>query len=318
MFCHKCGTDLPENSKFCHKCGQKIESIKEKEGADVVANKEDNSKTEQPIIDNKKTKNKVLSYILSFIVFIFVVSFFKGVASSIIKYTQKDNKQVASQMMKDVLNDTNESTGEAKKYTEIMKSVFEYYKMAVSELFPSDRKIQESNVLTMESYKTKENLTLIIGYLNDSIAEFSDYNNRIVVVKNNAIAKINESDLSASDKQDLADSFRKGLDDEEANKLANERIQALVTHTKSILKIYQFLLKNFNEYEINSDENGEENIYFTSDNLINAYNTLAEESQKSLTNYESANQKFVDYQSKKLKDAGIDINVGEIQNYFNK
>jgi len=226
------------------------------------------------------------------------------------QYKAKD----ATPILEDALYGTQQS-GDT-KFVGVLSDIFKGYYEATTKKFPATIALDSSNVLEFDSFETKASLQSSISLLKSSIAELSRADQILLEVKEEAREKIRNSNLSEEDKADVLGGFNKSANNTDQSYYTTRRYQTLKQSYEEMLKLYQFLLANFNDYEIGFDENGEENIFFTSDININTYNTHMANIQKASLRFVEAEAALLEFMNQQLKNQGIDMKAEDIQNSF--
>ncbi len=227
---------------------------------------------------------------------------------SLNQYTAKDTTPI----FEDALYGTQQS-GDT-KLVSVLSEIFKGYREAATKKFPFTIALDSSNVLEFDSFETKVALQSSISLLKSSITELNKASQILLEVKEEAREKIRNSNLSEEDKADILVGFNKSANNTDQSYYTTRRYQTLKQSYEEMLKLYQFLLANFNDYEIGFDENSEESIFFSSDTNINIYNNHMVNIQKASIRFTEAEAALLEFANKQLKNTGIDVKAEDIQN----
>lgn len=233
-------------------------------------------------------------------------------AFTINSHIQSAKRNNPDLVFKDALYGTNLS-GDS-KFANLMGDILREYQESTKKKFPATLSIDTSNVLEFDSYETKISLQSSISLLQASISELAKADQLLAEVKEEARNKIKNSDLSESDKADVLSGFNNSAGDTNRAYLTKRRYETLKLSYAEILRLYQFLLLNFNDYEIGFDDNNDERIFFTSDKNIEIYNQYLVDIQKASLKFAEAEKSLKDSTDQSLKDKGINITSDDIIN----
>lgn len=236
-----------------------------------------------------------------------------GILVVTIAYTINEYRsQDVTPILEDALYGTQQSGD--KEFVGVLSDVFKGYYEATTKKFPATIALDSSNVLEYDSFETKASLQSSISLLKASISELSRADQILLEVKDEAREKIRNSNLSEEDKADVLGGFNKSANNTDQSYYTTRRYQTLKQTYDEMLQLYQFLLTNFNDYEISFDDNGEENIFFYSDVNIDTYNAHMTDIQKASLRFQEAEAALLAFVNQNLKDQGIDIKAEDIQN----
>lgn len=252
---------------------------------------------------NKSKKNLLTQPIA--IVGIFIVVFIAGSSLA----TKNSNKEMGEMVKKSL---SGEFDPKNKGYDRVMAEIFEYYKVANNTFFPYTTKLSNSDVLEFSSYKTKESLTSTMDNLKGSIEELHNHDSNFLKLTSGAKDIISKSNLSDKEKQDMIIGFEKGYQGNMV--LRQNKALAQVVFYEKVLSLYEFLLANFDDYQIKSENGGEESIYFYSDRNITRYNQIYSEVQTLAQTYVKTENAL----KEKLDSKNTEGTSQAVENYYNK
>jgi hypothetical protein len=240
-----------------------------------------------------------------FILGVFIVVFIAGSSFA----THNSNKEIG-EMVNNSLNGNFDPKN--KGYDRVLAEIFAYYKDSNNVFFPYTTKLSTSDVLEFSSYKTKNDLIRTMDNLKGSIEELRNHDNNFAKLTSGAKDIIFKSSLSDKEKQDMLIGFEKGY---QGNKeLRQNKALAQAVFYEKVLSLYEFLLANFDDYQIKSTDGGEESIYFYTDRNITRYNQIYSEVQTLAQSYVKAENAL----KENLDNKNSGVSSQAVENYFNK
>lgn len=292
LFCVKCGKEITKGDSFCSNCGAN------------AANSVSSPK-----------KNKFLKHVLYIVLTLTVVA-----ALGNFRIQQRNSED--AKIINDALKGSNTASIENKKYVNLLQQILEYNKTENEKTYPICLKLDKSELLQYSTFKTKESLQIYIDDLNGCLREYSNFEEKYDSLMRDAANKIEElmarENISEKEKQGVKKGFEESLNDKKKRNLVIKQSQALQTYYISTLKIYNFLLVNFSSYEIDYDETGEFNIYFSDGTKENEYYGILDELDVSLTDFSEADNELNSYLNGLFEKTGAGVNANDIQNFMQK
>lgn len=273
----------------------------------LQARKNDSLESSKTTEKDSKKKPKKLFRTTGFVAGTLVILIATAIWS-INTYTPTD----VTPIIEDAIYGTNQS--EQIEFVDLLSQIFSGYQQGQSKEFPATLALDSSNVLEFDSYETKESLKNSIDLLSQSISELDRADEIIRLLKEEAREQIRDSYLSEEEKASMLSSFNSSANDADRTYLTQRRYKTLQQTYQEMLELYNFLLSNFSDYEIDFDEYGYENIFFYSDKNINLYNTHMEEIQKASLRFVEAEEALIENVNKQFSAEGVDINAEDLVN----
>lgn len=238
-----------------------------------------------------------------------------GILIATVVYTVNEYRsQNVTPIIEDALYGTQQS-GDS-ELAKVTSDVFKGYYETSTKKFPATIALDSSNVLEYDSFETRAQLQSSISLLKESVAELSRADQVFLEIKEEARERIRNSNLSEEDKADVLSGFNKTANNTDQSYYTIRRYQTLKQTYEEMLQLYQFLLANFDDYKIEFDDNGEENIYFYSDANIDIYNAHMADIRKASLRFQEAEAALLEFANQVFKNQGIDIKAEDIQSSF--
>lgn len=270
----------------------------------VKKSKKEDALLDQDEKDDSLSKKKQLPKTLTFIVLATLV--LVGIGYN----TYSENKPYnVNSMALDALYGTNVS-GE-NDITDALRGVFDKYKEQYQLQFSANIALDASNVLEYDSFETGAELTKSINLLRNAIKELEASDETQETIKESIREYIRQLDFSEDFKLEMLRGFNESVNNSEKKYLINRRSELLVESYTEMLGLYNFLYANFNDYYIDFDEFGEENIFIYSDENIDTYNKYMKDIGYSSLRFQESEQALFDYMNERLTEQGIDITAEE-------
>lgn len=299
LYCTKCGKEITGGNGFCANCG-----------AGVITSKD---------IAKAEKKSSILKVLAAFILGFLVVA---GVIGGIVGLIKQKKDAESAKIFNDALKGSDTVSPENKKYADYLQKILDYHKSANADLFPLCTKLDNSEVLSYSTFKTEELLKIYISDIDGCIKEYDGYEEKYDLLVKKAIKKneelVQSENFSEEEKRGEIEGFVATVVDAKKKELALKQAVALQNYNKDALKIYNFLLANFFDYEIDYDEYNELNIYFYSDENIDAYNKLLDEFNVSYNIFIGVKEEINAYTNLRLKKSGTDVKAEDIEEYMQK
>ncbi len=204
------------------------------------------------------------------------------------------------------------------QYSEVLNQVFSYYKSQSAIEFPYSHELDNSDMLEMKSFESKDSINQISGILKNTLTELDSYDSKMNEIIQGARSIIQNSNLSQSEKDEALAGFDKSFEDQTSQDLGSKRIVAMRNLYEKVLTLYEFMLANFDDYQIKTNDSGNQQVYFYTDSNITRYNQISADVQKLSIEFQKANDEFIAYKNKNFKSSGLDINATDVQSYFNQ
>jgi len=291
-FCTKCGKENTEGRSFCENCGAGMVH-----GAKV------------------KKKASSLRTAINIILTILIVFMIGG-------YKAQQDRKAATNVFNDVLKDTQTTSAENKKYVDLVKKILDYNKTENIKLFPSCLKVENSQVPEFSSFKTEESLKKNLTDLEKCVKEHDGfdkvYDDLIKRMMNEGEDWMAEGNFTEEEKEEFRRSFAKNLYDSKKRELVLKQGVAEQNYYANIQKLYEFLLANFSSYQIDVNEFGEEDIFFSNDKVAEEYDLVAEEFGVALDDYLKAYEELETYINSGLEKLGLDLKLSDVEEYMQK
>ena len=267
----------------------------------IKARKKD---TEVVSTDSKSSKKFTRDAVLKVVIMLAVILSVGGY-----HYAHQQN---VTGIFQDALYGTNK--GNNAEMSKMMADMLAYMKAEGIKRNPNTVAIDGMAVLEFNSFKTRQSLLSVINTLKGSIDELGRANETQSLIREGARGIIKNSNLSDTDKMDVLTGFNKSAGDTQQASLTQKRNSAMKATYEEILRLYNFLYENFDDYVISLDKDGNQNITFYSDKNIDTYNQYSEQIQSLSSIFASADKEWRDYGSAKLKNRGINMSADEIIN----
>lgn len=258
--------------------------------------------------NKEKEKSGVVKIILSILfILVYVMGIFAWIALS-----DKSEQNITTNL-EDALYGTNQTEGD--HITQVLSEIFIEVKKGGAVYFKNSLALDNSDILEISSYETREDLMRSITTVKASIVELENSEISHKKLQSDIELAIKNTELlSEKEKVEALNSFNENKSDVTKDTYRRERSKTLTDFYRSVLSYYEFLYKNFDDYVIQADENNERNIAFYSDiNITTANNWLADISKKATT-FEQADKKYMDYMQTSLNEMGVDMKATDIQN----
>lgn len=225
--------------------------------------------------------------------------------------------EAATNIVRDAIYNTATARPGDKKYADALRKVLVYVKTESNNLLPTDKKLGDSDILELSSYASKASVAGKISDLEKAIKEIDNFEPGFERMLANAKNLFRESGLSDREERDAIRSFESAVNDQEQNRLRKARLLAMKNAYQKTLELYQFVYKNFDNYEVILDGK-EEGINFTTDVLIDEYNLLLSAVRQTNLEYEKADQALIGYLNNRYQKGGININADELRDFMTK
>ena len=231
-------------------------------------------------------------------------------------YPRLSTENITS-FFEDALYGTN-NTGD-REYTDLLGSLLRDMQNLTVSKYPSTYAVSLSNIMMYESFKTQNDLKNAIYLLQKSIEELERNKEIDKEIKEEMNKKIKEQEVTSDqEKTKMMNTFNSTMDDGVRLTLVSDRYSKLGMHYKEILKLYEFLLINSEDYELYKDEEEYNGIGFFSDSGLQIYNNYIDNINSLEKAFIEAHNKFLAYGNELLKKKGIYIRTEEIQEALKK
>ena len=206
--------------------------------------------------------------------------------------------------MQDVIYDTDTSLPENKKYVDVTKKIYEPIRLEYKSFSKTVDSMYLSDLFELSSFKDIKRMKNIVSDLNIMIIEWEKYDKKLLETKNNA-KNIAIENLGESKGNEFYSGFEEGFN--RSFVYAKRYNDTGKDYFNNIISLYNFLIANYSDYEIDYDEYGEENIYFYSSYGLNTYNKYIEENNKLYENYILSEKEYNNYMNNNLKEYGMSV-----------
>lgn len=239
----------------------------------------------------------------------FVLIFILGVSYATFQQNNQLTKAIRGASGEQVVGDESSKT---------LNRLFVYYKQESESSFPYLHQLDGLDILTPESLASKESIRNINEVIKKALSELGSYDQIMARVINGAKQVIQNSELSELQKEEMLAGFLKGINDSESNRLEYARVVAKKIYFEKVKDFYEFMLINFNDYKLQTDNFGNSELFFyeDADVVSSRYTQILIDIQRLADEYAKIDSEFVDYKDKKFKKDGINVTSEEIQNYF--
>lgn len=256
----------------------------------------------EKVSNGNKTKTRI--------VFFIVVLMFFGILGSI---EDENEKKETGNILQDIVYDTETSSSENKKYVDVTRKIYKPMKSEYKELNTTINAISSSDLLEPSSFKDIEKMKKIVSDLNSLITKLEKYKKKVLETKDNAREIAIES-LGEAEGEIFYSDFEEGF-----NKVfvyMKKNNDAGKEYFNNLISLYNFLINNHSDYEVDYDEYGEENIYFYSDYNLNKSNQYIKENNELYEKLILSENEYNDYVNNNLKE--YNLSVDDIENSFMK
>jgi hypothetical protein len=277
------------------------------------ANEKEINNNEAQSKSKSKSKKGWIIGIISCCAFFFLLGLI-GAALTIailIKKTQEHKAKLEADIpnvVQDSLNGTNTAMQENQKYVRLLKDIFYQAKVESQNYYETCYLIDEDqNLFEPRTYKSQESINSYIINFEKCIQELQsaqkNYNNQILTVKD----KIHQvTFLTEDQKKAVLKGYEETVKEDKNWKQLEKRTQALISYYQDILKLYKFMAKVYEFYEIKPDPYGEELIYFERDEDIITYDKIIDEITLSEEEFIKADEEYMNYYNQKLDKYNLD------------
>lgn len=265
---------------------------------------------------NANNKNKAK------IIFFIIVLIFCGIAGSVEDENKKKEqekimqdviKEQKEKMVQDVIYNSETSLPENKKYVDITKKMFESIKVERKKLEATFNNTNLSDLLEYSSFKNVERMKEVVRELNLLMVAWGKYDKKMLEAVDNMqndIRNMAIKDLGEKEGEKVYLSSKKYFDKNFV--VAEKYNNAGRNYFNEIISLYNFLIVNYDDYEIDYDEHGEETIYFYSENSAYKFNQHTEEVNKLYDKYVLLEKEYNDYMNNVL--GKYNISLDDIEN----
>ena len=223
----------------------------------------------------------------------------------------ENEKKETENILRDIIYNTETSSPENKKYIDVIKKIYEPVKVEHKRINTVFNSMYLSDLLEYSSFKDIERMKKIVSDLNLLIIELEKYDKKMLEIKDNA-RNIAMEDLGEVDGEKAYLSFEEGFS--KTFVYIEKCDNAEKKYFSNIISLYNFLIANYNDYEIDYDEYGEENIYFYSDYNLNKFNQYTEKNNRLYESYLLSEKEYNNYVNNNLKEYGMSIK--DIESYY--
>lgn len=325
MHCENCGSKISKEDKFCQACGSSVEAVKHTDPPKITTTIPNHTAPAissaaeyTPEVKQQSRFRHAVNAVGKVLLVLLIIGVVRGVISGAIgSFNKTADKQEVSNIIKDSLNNTNTSSAENTKYVNVLKQVFEYYKSEVPKLIPSVEGIESLHLLEVESYKTRANINAILITLNNIASDLNNFEQRYQVVIANSKNVLNSNVLTANEKAEVIKSFDDAVDDAQTKQVRFKLISSLQDLIAKEKVLYQFMLTNFNKYEVQYDpEIAGDNVFFYSNTNVDKFQKLISDIDLSRQNYEIAQAAYDKNADSRLSEYGLTSK--DLENFYAK
>lgn len=228
---------------------------------------------------------------------------------------ESDSSKDITKNVEDAVYGTNQ-TGDD-KITNLLREVVSIVRERHTTDLSNNNALDQSDIYEASSYETKTDLQRIITLLEQSINELKQTENIVQESYQQIEQMIRENkDLTETERVEALKIFRERITNTESIAVRKERADALVDLYEVSLDYYKFLLREFDDYVIQSNESSERTIAFYSEEnrkIANGY--LAEISLKSEI-FLKADNAQKEYMQSRFSEERVNMNVDDLYNLF--
>lgn len=218
-------------------------------------------------------------------------------------YSKPSYYKEAGKLLKDVFYGTETAGPESEKYIKIISEIYEPIKEGYAELIENSKSIDLSDLFEYSSFQNLERMRAIVSDSNFLMENIDRYINMINEVRGGT-KEIASKYLAGEE----LEAFTRGVEESSSAmvSVSQRYVQAIKDYFNKLLAFYEFLIINFDYYEIDYDETGEQNIFFVYENDVERYNKYMEEFTALAAQYTIKEEEYFKYMNDYLKDYGLD------------